>query len=177
MDSKYIIPVLMGIVLLGGLVMASVPATAIADIENTVATKANVNAMTAKAAKPMINKNFDIKNPNAVEINEALRAKTPKTYEETKTIVKSVETPHKFIFWTHDGNHVILGEYGNGFFIADDVDGTHVWGSYNAGRFLGFYGGDEFSGNYRQGPGHLWNWRALNLFGETVTYGKFILFP
>jgi len=50
--------------------------------------------------------------------------------------------------------------------------GKRVWGIYGKDVFAGLYDGQFFWGKYRQGY-----WRAVDLFGEDHSYGRYELFP
>lgn len=186
MDTKYFIPVLMGIVLFAGILASSV--SAVPDIQNPVAAKVSANVATLKVAQKILTNEVDIKNPIAEKANEVLQSKVPGTWEQTKEIIYSkMDMPHKFVLWDVSGRHVMWSEYGNGYFVGHDNHDKDAWGVYmgidhpgNAtrGKFVGFYDGKNFEGNYfhRGNAFHLWNWNALNLFGETVSHGNFVLF-
>ena len=78
----------------------------------------------------------------------------------------------RFLLYTHDGKHIMWGFVGNGYFVGQDNLGKRCWGIYGNGVFAGFYDGEFFWGKYRCG-----NWKAIGLFGENYTHGKYILFP
>jgi len=91
------------------------------------------------------------------------------TYEETDSrICQRI----RFLLYTHDGKHIMWGFVGNGYFVGKDNLGKRCWGIYGKGIFAGFYDGEFFWGKYRCG-----NWKAVGLFGENYTHGKYILFP
>jgi hypothetical protein len=64
------------------------------------------------------------------------------------------------------------GFYGNGYFSGTDDLGKKAWGIYGKGIFAGFYDGQFFYGMYRNG-----NWKAIYLFNEKITNGRYITFP
>ena len=64
------------------------------------------------------------------------------------------------------------GHYRNGFFIGTDNLGKHSWGIYENGFFAGFYDGEFFWGKYSNGI-----WKAIDLFGEKLTHGRFAVYP
>jgi hypothetical protein len=64
------------------------------------------------------------------------------------------------------------GYVGNGYFVGQDNNGKSCWGICGSGVFAGFYDGEFFWGKYRCG-----NWKAIGLFGENYSFGKYILFP
>jgi len=91
------------------------------------------------------------------------------TYEETDSRICQRT---RFLLYTHDGKHIMWGFVGNGYFVGEDNLGKRCWGIYGKGVFAGFYDGEFFWGKYRCG-----NWKAIGLFGENYTHGKYILFP
>jgi len=100
---------------------------------------------------------------------EDLKESVPGTYEETDSrICQRI----RFLLYTHDGKHIMWGFVGNGYFVGQDNLGKRCWGIYGKGVFAGFYDGEFFWGKYRCG-----NWKAVGLFGENYTHGKYILFP
>jgi hypothetical protein len=107
---------------------------------------------------------------NLEEIDvEDLKESVPETYEETDSrICQRI----RFLLYTHDGKHIMWGFVGNGYFVGQDNLGKRCWGIYGKGVFAGFYDGEFFWGKYRYG-----NWKAMGLFGENYTHGKYILFP
>ena len=107
---------------------------------------------------------------NLEEIDvDALRETVPETYEEADSLVC---TRVRFLLYTHDGEHIMWGFVGDGYFVGQDNLGKRCWGIYGNGVFAGFYDGEFFWGKYRCG-----NWKAEGLFGEDYAYGKYILFP
>ena len=107
---------------------------------------------------------------NLEEIDvEDLKESVPETYEETDSRICQRT---RFLLYTHDGKHIMWGFVGNGYFVGTDNLGKRCWGIYGKGVFAGFYDGEFFWGKYRCG-----NWKAMGLFGENYTHGKYILFP
>ena len=100
---------------------------------------------------------------------EDLEESVPETYEETDSRICQRT---RFLLYTHDGKHIMWGFVGNGYFVGEDNLGKHCWGIYGKGIFAGFYDGEFFWGKYRCG-----NWKAMGLFGENYTHGKYMLFP
>lgn len=100
---------------------------------------------------------------------EDLEETVPETYEETDS---RMSQRTRFLLYTHDGKHIMWGFVGNGYFVGKDNLGKRCWGIYGKGVFAGFYDGEFFWGKYRCG-----NWKAVGLFGEDYTHGKYILFP
>jgi len=104
----------------------------------------------------------------AMEVDD-LKALVLDTYEDTDArITQRV----RFLLYTHDGKHVMWGVVGNGYFVGEDNMDKRCWGIYGNGIFAGFYDGEFFWGKYRCG-----NWKAIGLFGENYSFGKYILFP
>ena len=104
----------------------------------------------------------------AMEVDD-IKERVLETYEETDAqIVRRV----RFLMYTHDGKHVMWGYVGNGYFVGQDNLGKRCWGIYGRGIFAGFYDGEFFWGKYRCG-----NWKAIGLFDENYSHGKYILFP
>jgi len=101
---------------------------------------------------------------------EKLKEVIPKTFEETDTLIAPIR--NRFLMWTHDGRHIMWGFYGNGYFSGTDNLGKRAWGIYGRGIFAGFYDGEFFYGTYRNG-----NWKAMYLFNEKMTFGRYITFP
>ena len=100
---------------------------------------------------------------------ENLKESVPETYEETDSRICQRT---RFLLYTHDGKYIMWGFVGNGHFVGKDNLGKRCWGIYGKGVFAGFYDGEFFWGKYRCG-----NWKAVGLFGENYTHGKYILFP
>ena len=93
----------------------------------------------------------------------------PKDYDEATDLIAYPK--NKFILWTHDGNNVMWGNYGDGYFFGEDSNGVRVWGAYGNGHFSGYYDNEFFYGKY--GKNH---WKAYGLFGEKRSFGGFKLF-
>lgn len=116
--------------------------------------------------------------PNLTEEElEAMKAEIPDTYEATEELIGDdnasvIRQRGKFLMWTHDGDHIMWGRFGNGFFIGGDNLGIKAWGIYGNGYFAGFYNGEFFHGRYTRGA-----WKAVNLFGEEYSYGRLVTFP
>jgi hypothetical protein len=107
---------------------------------------------------------------NLEEIDvEDLKESVLGTYEETDSRICQ---RFRFLFYTYDGKHIMWGFVGNGYFVGQDNLGKRCWGIYGKGVFAGFYDGEFFWGKYWCG-----NWKAVGLFGENYTHGKYILFP
>jgi hypothetical protein len=104
----------------------------------------------------------------AMEVDD-IKAMVPETYEETDA---QICCRVRFLIYTHDGKHIMWGYVGNGYFVGQDNLGKRCWGIYGNGIFAGFYDGEFFWGKYRCG-----NWKAIGLFGENYSHGKYILFP
>jgi hypothetical protein len=104
----------------------------------------------------------------AMEVDD-LKATVPETYEETDA---QISRGVRFLLYTHDGKHIMWGYVGNGYFVGQDNMGKRCWGIYGDGVFAGFYDSEFFWGKYRCG-----NWKAIGLFGENYSHGKYILFP
>ena len=104
----------------------------------------------------------------AMDVDE-LKKTVLETYEETDA---QIITRVRFLLYTHDGEHVMWGYVGNGYFVGQDNHGKNCWGIYGKNVFAGFYDGEFFWGKYRCG-----NWKAIGLFGENYSFGKYILFP
>ena len=109
-----------------------------------------------------------VENLEEMEV-EDLKEMVPGTYEETDA---QICQRTRFLLYTHDGKHIMWGFVGNGYFVGEDNLGKRCWGIYGKGVFAGFYDGEFFWGKYRCG-----NWKAMGLFGENYTHGKYILFP
>ena len=104
----------------------------------------------------------------AMDVDE-LKERMLETYEETDA---RITTRVRFLLYTHDGEHAMWGYVGNGYFVGQDNQGKNCWGIYGNGVFAGFYDNEFFWGKYRCG-----NWKAIGLFGENYSFGKYILFP
>jgi hypothetical protein len=104
----------------------------------------------------------------AMELDD-LKAMVPETYEETDA---QISLRVRFLLYTHDGKHIMWGYVGNGYFVGQDNMGKRCWGIYGNGIFAGFYDGEFFWGKYRCG-----NWKAIGLFDENYSHGKYMLFP
>ena len=109
-----------------------------------------------------------VENLEEMEV-EDLKEMVPGTYEETDA---QICQRTRFLLYTHDGKHIMWGFVGNGYFVGEDNLGKRCWGIYGKGIFAGFYDGEFFWGKYRCG-----HWKAMGLFGENYTHGKYILFP
>ncbi len=122
-----------------------------------------------------LNLSVDVASVDAVLITdivdgENLRARIPPTYDEAEAQVCPVRS--RFILWTHDGVHVMWGQYGNGYFIGRDNAGKRCWGIYGRGVFAGFYDHAFFWGRYQAG-----RWKAEGLFGLNQAHGQYVVFP
>jgi len=104
------------------------------------------------------------------KITEKMKEMIPKTFEETDALIVPIR--NRFLMWTNDGRHIMWGFYGNGYFSGTDDLGKKAWGIYGKGIFAGFYDGQFFYGMYRNG-----NWKAMYLFNEKITHGRYITFP
>ncbi|OGI14996.1 hypothetical protein A3K63_03155 [Candidatus Micrarchaeota archaeon RBG_16_49_10] len=116
------------------------------------------------------------------ELDEGqLKEMVPESYDKALELVEppdAVAKPNRFILWTNDGQNVMWGKYGNGFFVGEDNTGKKAWGVYHKGIFMGFYDGKEFKGEYG-GPRlkrFFW-WRADGLFGLKDGKGGILTFP
>ncbi len=117
---------------------------------------------------------------------EALEEKAmemvPATYQEALKLVEEsgdegaaasvTGRTRRFLLWTHEGEHVMWGRLGNGYFVGEDNQGRESWGIYQGGTFAGFYGDEFFVGKYRRGF-----WKAENMFGEERAFGRYVVFP
>jgi hypothetical protein len=74
--------------------------------------------------------------------------------------------------YTSNGAHIMWGFFGNGRFVGTDNNGMQCWGIYGNGIFAGFYNGEFFWGQYRNGQ-----WKAEGLFGLNYSQGNYVLFP
>jgi len=101
---------------------------------------------------------------------EKLKQSIPETFEKTDALITPIR--NRFLLWTNDGKHIMWGFYGNGYFSGTDTLGKKSWGIYGKGVFAGFYDGNFFYGMYRNN-----NWKAMYLFNEKITNGKFVTFP
>jgi hypothetical protein len=111
---------------------------------------------------------IDVENLEEMQV-ENLKEMMLGTYEETDA---QICRRTRFLLYTHDGKHIMWGFVGNGYFVGQDNLGKRCWGIYGKGVFAGFYDGEFFWGKYCCG-----NWKAVGLFGENYTHGKYILFP
>ncbi len=149
MKIQYLIPVL----LIATLVIGSVTAM---NLESVKATNKKVLAVTSRM--------------NAVSAEE-LKEKIPEQSVVEKE-VEAIQIPRRFILWTHDGENVMWGKYGNGYLTGKDNSGKYTWGIYGNGVFAGFYDGEFFWGHYRKGL-----WKAEGLFGLKSAHGGYMTFP
>jgi hypothetical protein len=99
-----------------------------------------------------------------------LTEKIPETYSSTEELVHPLK--NRYLMYSHDGKHVMWGFYRNGFFVGKDNHGKLCWGIYGKNIFAGFYDGEFFWGKYGRGF-----WKATGLFGERLTWGRYVLFP
>jgi hypothetical protein len=151
--------VLAVVMLISMLVMGSVLVTAVPDNE--------AKALEKALAELDVDSIEELRNLDEDTLVEII----PETEEATKELVE-IQRIQRFILWTHDGEHVMWGRYGNGYFVAEDNNGEKIWGIYHKGFFAGFYGDEFFKGRYRGN-----RWRAEGLFGEEKSYGEFKTFP
>lgn len=124
------------------------------------------DAKTANLEDRQLYKDLRKEDPEALEV---LKEKVPETYELTAESIVPVR--HRYLLWTHDGQHIMWGNYGNGYFIGEDNSDKTAWGIYGKHVFAGFYDGEFFWGFYRGGK-----WKAYGLFGLEESNGKYILF-
>jgi hypothetical protein len=113
----------------------------------------------------------EIVKPEEIDV-EKLRELIPQTYEEVEAEILPLPRRTRFLMYTHDGKHIMWGYIGNGRFFGQDNLDKRFWGIYGKGIFGGFYDGEIFWGRYSNGQ-----WKAIYLFGEQYTHGKYILFP
>lgn len=112
-------------------------------------------------------------NEKIAKVNvEDLKQKVPTTYELTEKELEVAPIIKKFLLWTDDGNHIMWGRLGNGYFTGKDDLGKSVWGIYGKHVFAGFYDGEFFWGRYKGGF-----WKATGLFGLEKAQGAYIIFP
>ncbi len=165
MRKKIVISIAVVSLLLIGIMATSVFASTpkLAKNANSVAPKklGAVNGISPTSVSPDVSPEIDV---------EELEKMVPSTYDETDALISSRRI--RFLMYTHDGKHIMWGFVGNGYFVGQDNLGKRCWGIYGNGVFAGFYDGDFFWGRYWSG-----HWRAVGLFGENYTHGKYILFP
>ncbi|MEM5793103.1 MAG: hypothetical protein QXY45_01955 [Candidatus Aenigmatarchaeota archaeon] len=101
---------------------------------------------------------------------EQLEKFIPETYQSTEE--KIGNNSRRFILWTYDGEHLMWGNLGSGYFTAKDNSGKSVWGIYNKRIFAGFYDGKFFWGRFNGS-----SWKAEGLFGLEKSHGKYLVFP
>ena len=65
-----------------------------------------------------------------------LKQKIPETYELTEKELEVAPIIKRFLLWTSDGNHILWGRLGNGYFTGKDDLGKDVWGIY--GNYYGY---------------------------------------
>jgi len=193
MERKYRIPMAVATVLILG-VLATNSVEAASSIQRALVS-ANVASLPVKAAEPLIQKSVEeIKasplswsrpmSQTALSLStseepapeempdeaEELRKAVPSDYEEAEAQVRPLT--NRFLMWTHDLEHIMWGYYRNGFFVGTDNLGKRSWGIYGNGFFAGFYDGEFFWGKYNNGI-----WKAVDLFGEKLTHGRFVVYP
>lgn len=129
-------------------------------------------------AKKLRNENL-LKVRNLRDI-EAVVEMVPETYEE----VALPDEPNKFLLWTNDIEHYMTGEYGDGFFTAEDNQGSYAWGIYGRSFFAGYYhNGSEnlfYIGKYTRNSWKMVGWPEgeAGLFGlESARGGLAIAKP
>ena len=196
MQKKFVISMAVVTLLLMGIMATSVLASDLILSKNTAVTKelqvtaeteapeklAQVRELSPVSVKPYGYSAFvtadksstsavpdDVEGVPEIDV-ENLRETVPSTYEETDNRVPSQRT--SFLFYTHDGKHVMWGFVGNGYLVGTDNLDKCCWGIYGKGFFAGFYDEEFFWGRYRSG-----NWKAEGLFGMNYAHGKYILFP
>jgi hypothetical protein len=103
------------------------------------------------------------------DIIQGLANQTPTIYSDAENALPS--TAGKFLIWTNDGEHIMWGKYGGGYFVGTDNNGKQAWGAYNKTRFAGVRDGVSFTGKVSHGQ-----WKAENLFGLNSTQGSIKLF-
>lgn len=108
---------------------------------------------------------------NAKDVNlDTLKAKIPSTLQDAEAKILPIRT--KYLMYTYDGNHIMWGSFGRGFFTGTDNNGKHAWGIYGNGIFAGFYDNEFFWGKYYNE-----DWKALGLFHMQYSNGKYVTFP
>jgi len=195
MRKKLVISMAVAAVLLIGIMATSVLASGVTLVRNTNVSSellTNAESVTAESLGPVreisptscvipynveeLPKTDDVEEveengaENLEEIDfDDLKESVPETYEATDSrICQRI----RFLLYTHEGKHIMWGFVGNSYFIGQDNLSKRCWGIYGKGVFAGFYDGEFFWGKYRCG-----NWKAVGLFGEKYTHGKYILFP
>jgi len=101
---------------------------------------------------------------------EQFKSFIPETYAATED--KIGNNSRRFIMWTYDGEHIMWGKFGRGYFVAKDNLGKDVWGIYGWKFFSGFYDGKFFWGRFNGK-----SWKAEGLFGLEKSHGKYVVFP
>ena len=151
------------------LIMTLVLLTPIAGIAFSTQVSAPLTANTLTALNPVAADEVARSREIPLDIEKLLEM-VPQTIEEAEAQIYPL--PNRFLMWTHDGRHIMWGYYRNGYFVGTDNLGKRCWGIYGKGVFAGFYDGEFFYGRYGNG-----RWRAVDLFGENHTHGRYVLFP
>jgi len=160
--------------LLVGVIATSVLASDMGLANNTSVSKEQMEATAVAKPETVASVQADSlvpENVNVLDLDiEDLKQIVPDTYEEVDAQVSVTRV--RFLLYTDDGEHIMWGFVGNGYFVGQDNLDKRCWGIYGKGVFAGFYDGEFFWGKYDSG-----NWRAIGLFGENYSQGKYILFP
>ena len=137
-----------------------------------------VSVIGAQAAQPTL-KASGLKGPIANPIKEKIdewKELVPKTYEAAEYMLLKEQSatllPRRFLMWTGNGEHIMWGHYGKGYFVGQDNAGENVWGIWGKNVFAGFYNDEFFYGRYASGK-----WSANYLFGEEMSRGRYVTFP
>ena len=101
---------------------------------------------------------------------EKLRKLIPEDFEKAEAEI--LPSKNRYLMYTYDLKHVMWGRYGSRFFVGTDNHGKRAFGIHKNGIFVGFYDGDLFWGRYASGQ-----WKARNLFGQRLSYGRYVLAP
>jgi hypothetical protein len=104
--------------------------------------------------------------PEMPEEVEIMRENLP-SLDEAEVAVQPFR--NRFLMWTRDLKNIMWGHCGNRYFVGTDNQQKRAWGIYGKGVFAGKYDGEFFWGFYRNGC-----WRAFDLFGKPLTFGRYL---
>ncbi len=180
MENKYLVPIVLGLLIVSGVIsVASATVNQYGPEGLSIAADnqcdSNELANNIRARTVHTHVLYELGDATETGIKEE---SIPESYEITEESIGELDNikVRRFLLWTNNGEHIMWGKLGNGYFTGEDNLGKKVWGIYHNGVFAGFYDSEFFQGAYNNNP-LAGTWEAENLFGEEISYGRFVLFP
>ncbi|MFH2020016.1 MAG: hypothetical protein ABIJ34_01255 [archaeon] len=112
----------------------------------------------------------DLSPKDVMALKGKVVSQIPASYQLAEDAIRPM--PTRFLLYTKEGTDIMWGAFANGYFKGQDNHDKNTWGIYGKTVFAGFYDGEFFWGQYRNG-----NWKAYGLFGKNIAIGKYVVFP